>query len=186
MAKLKSSESKQGGSNSWIPKLRYRARCIGTKNGKSGGGHNMTTLSCEVIDDTVEQDGTSYEVAGREFKLFLMHVQKESWGQARVEEVCKRLGVELETEDDGMGGEAVVYDDELHKEYFHGREFDIILHSEERIKRKEKKPGQKVGDPILDGEGNEIKDGWMIQADLLDIPEHCNPTLNEEIAAQPY
>ncbi len=171
--------------NAFIPKMRYRARVIGTKLGEASSGNPMTTLKCEIIDDKVEHDGKEYEVAGRQFPLFLMHVQNESWGQAKVEEFCRRLDIDIQEEDDGMGGTALLYDDSLHNEYFKGMEFDIILHAEENVKREEKRPGEKLGRPILDGEGKEIKDGWRVVGDIGDVPQYCNPSRNETIAAQP-
>jgi hypothetical protein len=64
-------------------------------------------------------------------------------------------------------------------------EFDIILHAEENIKREEKRRGEKLGRPILDGEGKEIKDGWRVVGDIGDVPQYCDPKRNEQVASQP-
>lgn len=173
--KYEKSATVQGG-NCYIPKERYRVRCTATKLGKSNSGLPMTTLSMEIIEpESITHDGKNYMIAGRQFSYWLMHVQSESWGQARVEEFCTKLGID--TED--------AYDDELHNEYFKGMEFDAVLSSEEDIKRKDRLPGQKVGDPILDGEGKPITNGWRVVAQLQDVLTHCNPVKNAVIAAQP-
>lgn len=146
----------------------------------------MTTLTTEIIDDTITLDEKEYVVAGRQARLFLMHVQKESWGQARVEVFCRKLALPIEESDDGIGGTEMLYDDEKHELYFKGMEFDIVLHPEEQVKRMDKKAGEKEGKPILDGEGNEIKDGWRLVGGIDDVPSHCAPNRNMTVAKQPF
>lgn len=153
-----------------IPTELYRGRVIGTKEGKSSGGHPMTTLTCEIIaPETVVIDDKEYKIAGRQFMLWLMHVPSEQWGQGKVFSFMDKLGLDC--------GED--YDTTKHKEYFLGMEFDIILSSEEDIKRMAPKPGQKLGDPIRDGEGNPISLGYRITTDLDNVPVHCRPTRTE-------
>lgn len=187
MSTYKQTETKSGDFTDFLPRGRYRARVIGTKKGKSSkDDHVMTTLTCEIIEDATV-NGEELQCAGRQFTMFLHHVANETWGQSQVFKLCKRLGIKLPTEDDGMGGETPLYDDDLHKEYFHGMEFDIILSSSEDVKRYEPEQGEKLGKPILDGEGNPISGGFRINLpNINDVPEHCNPVKNEEIAALPY
>jgi hypothetical protein len=187
MPKITQAESKDGGMNAFLPKRLYRVRCISTKFGKSSGGHPMTTLSLEIMDESIEVDGKVMDIAGRQASMCLMHVPNETWGQARVYPLCKKLGIDLPSVDDSMGGSTLEYDTDLHKEYFHGMEFDCVLSSAEDVARMEKQPGQKVGDPIKDGEGNIITRGWRINlVSPDDVPDYCNPEKNQEIAAQPY
>lgn len=172
MAKYSKSDSVQGG-KCQVPKQLYRARVTGTKFGKSGKGHDMTTLTCEIIDpEAIELNGETLRIAGRQFNLWLLHVPNETWGQARVFDFMERLGID-------HGGE---YDTDLHKEYFLGMEFDIVLDSEEDVKRYEKQPGEKEGKPILDGEGNPISDGYRILAQVDSVPTKCRPVKNDSIA----
>lgn len=170
----------------FIPEGLYRARCIATKHtAKNSSGQRMTTLDCEVIEpESIEINGKSVIVAGRKFSMFLIHnIERTGWAsQEQVMRFAKKLNVDLEVDENGDE----VYDDDLHKEYYHGMEFDIVLKAEEDIKRYERQPGEKVGRPILDGEGKEISNGWRITANPDDVPDNCKPTKNEEIAAQPY
>lgn len=94
-----------------------------------------------------------------------MHVPGEDWGQAKVFTFMDKLGIDY-----GDG-----YDTDLHEAYFKGMEFDIVLDSEEDVMRKPKQPGQKEGDPILDGEGNQITNGWIIRGDIANVPDKCRP-----------
>ena len=166
MAKIAKSDVVVGGKCP-LPKNLYRARIIGTKYGKSAKGYDMTTLTCEVISpESVNVDGNDYRIAGRQFNLWLMHVPGETWGQAQVFDFMDKLGIVYGDE----------YDTERHEEYFKGVEFDIILDSQEEVKRMAPKAGQKQGDPILDGEGNKISDGYRILANLSDVPSQCRPT----------
>lgn len=164
----------------------YRARVLGTKSvPKNSSGKPMTTLSCEIIDpEAITVNGENVRVAGRQFQLYLIHnVERTGWAsQEQVLRFADKLKVELGTDENGEPE----YDTDLHKEYFHGMEFDIVLRAEEDVKRYAPKPGQKQGDPILDGEGKQISSGWRITANPDDVPENCSPRKNEEIAAQPY
>jgi hypothetical protein len=62
-------------------------------------------------------------------------------------------------------------------------EWDMTLKAEEDIKRYTS--GENKGQPIFDGEGDEISNGFRITANASDALEHCNPHRNEEIANQP-
>jgi hypothetical protein len=166
MAKIAKTDAVVGG-RCQIPKDLYRARCIGAKYGKSAKDLPMTTLTCEVIGpESIEVNGQEYRIVGRQFKLYLMNVPEESWGQAQVFEFMDKLGID-------HGGE---YDTDLVKEYFLGMEFDIVLDSEEAVMRKAPQPGQREGDVIKDGEGNPITNGWNIQAQMSGVPDKCAPT----------
>lgn len=183
--KIKKSEARSS-AGGFIPEGMYRARVIGTKFvTKNGSGQPMTTLDCEIIEpETLTIDGAEITVAGRKFPIYLIHnVERTGWAsQEQVNRFCDKLRIETGLDENGEPE----YDTDQHKEYFHGREFDIILKSEEEIKRYERKPGQKQGDPILDGEGNQISNGFRITGNADDVPENCHPSLNEEIARMPY
>lgn len=159
------------GGKSFLPTALYRAQVVDASYGLSSSGNPMTTLSLEIIEpEKIEHEGKEYMVAGRSFKMFLVHTtsltgrQTES-SQAGVVDFMTKLGLEDEN-----------YDTDKVKEYFLGQQFDIILNSVEDVKRFAKQPGEKVGKPILDGEGKEITNGWNINAQLSDVPANCRPS----------
>lgn len=169
MAKFNKADAVVGG-RCQIPKDRYRARIINEKVGKSRSDYDMITLTGEIIaPEEIDLNGKVARIAGRQFQLFLMLVPGESWGLDQVCTFMDKLAIDY-------GGEV---DTGLTKEYFHGVEFDIVLDSEEDIQRKPAQPGQKEGDPILDGEGNPITNGWRIIANLNAVPEKCAPSRSE-------
>jgi hypothetical protein len=169
MGKIAKSDVVQGGRNE-IPTRLYRVRCIGTKFGKSGKGHDMTTLDIEIIDpEFVNINGQEYRVTGRQAKMWLLHVPGETWGQGRVFGFMDKLGIQYGEE----------YDTDLHKEYFMGMEWDMVLSSEETLARHPKQPGEKEGAPILDGEGKPISSGFQIDADIELVPANCRPSKTE-------
>lgn len=175
MSKFNKTDVVQGG-RCEIPTALYRVRCNKSKFGKSNSDNEMTTLSCEIVaPESINVNGIDYSIAGRDFQLFLMHVPDKSWGQAQVFEFCEKLGIDLA---DG-------YDTELHEQYFVGLEWDMILSSEEIIKRMPKQQGEKEGAPILDGLGNKISAGWQVRANLGDVPQHANPT-RVDMGNRPY
>lgn len=151
-----------------------RARVIDTKAKANDKGYQMTELQCEIIEPETMIDPASDKeitIAGRRFSIWLLHNPAESWGQARVLEFCKKLNIDV----------GDTYDTDLHREMFFGMEFDINLTSEEDFKRFPKKPGQKVGDIMKDGQGNNISNGWRINANVDAVPELCNPVKNDNI-----
>lgn len=183
--KIKSSEmaTNAGG---WIPEMLYRVRCIGTAFTKENSSKQpMTTLKCEIIDpEKTTVDGKEVVLAGRPFQMFLIHnVSRTGWAsQEQVMEFCKKLGIETGVDDRGEPE----YDTDLHKEYYHGMEWDMVLSCEEQIRRHPRQPGEKEGKPILDGEGKEISMGFQVRANPSDVPENPRATKNADVAAQPY
>lgn len=161
-----------------LPLQVYRARVTGTETGKSSAGNLMTTLKCEIIEpESVDVNGQNYKIGGKTFNLYLVHTpglvgKQTQSSQSQVLELCDKLGLDI--------GED--YDTDLHKEYYLGQTFDIILHSEEAFKRFPKKPGEKVGEIMKDGEGNPISNGFVLQAGLSDIPPHCRAERMEGMA----
>lgn len=143
----------------------YRVRCLDasfTEKNKSSG-NPMVTLDCEIVaPEEVEHEGVTYRVAGQKFNIRLL-CSPEKIGQVR--EFMDKLQVD-------HGGE---FNSDEVKIYFRGCEWDMALSSTEQVKKYEPKPGQSVGDPILDGEGKPITNGWQIQAWPSDVPLNCRP-----------
>lgn len=156
-----------------IPTQLGRVRVCATKFGLSKEKKNpMTTLTLEIVEpETITVGEESFNVVGRQFNWWLVHnpelvgAQSES-SQAGVLKLCEKLQIEV--------GDS--YDTDLHKEYFLGREFDIVLTSEEDVKRYPAKAGERVGAPILDAEGKPISNGWFITSRPTDVPDNCRPT----------
>ena len=151
--------------NCKTPKGLYRIRCIQvsfTEKNKSSG-NPMTDLTCEIVkpEEVIEGDVT-YKVAGQRLHVRLIH--KPDSAEANFQFMDK-LKIDHQNN----------YDSRLADAYFRGTEFDIALSSTEQIKRYDPVAGEKVGKPILDGEGQEITNGWQIQAWPSDVPLNCNP-----------
>jgi len=161
-----------------LPLQLYRARVVNTDAGKSSSGNPMTTLGCEVIEpESVNVNGSDFKIAGKTFNLWLVHVphligKQTQSSQASVLEFCSKLKLDIGEE----------YDVDLHREYYLGQCFDIVLRSEEDFKRYPKKPGEKIGEIIKDGDGNAISNGFQLRANLSDVPPNCRPSREE----QPY
>lgn len=157
-----------------LPKQVYRICIVNTEGGKSSSGNPMTTLKCEIIEpETLIIDGTDYRIAGKGFNLYLVHVpglvgKQTQSSQSQVIEFCTKLGLNPYDEEGN-------YNTELHKEFFLGRIFDIVLSSEEDFKRYNKQPGEKVGQIMKDQEGNPLSNGYVIRANVSDVLEHCRP-----------
>lgn len=158
-----------------VPMGLYRVRCIGTNNTKSSSenAHDMMVLECEIIDPpTVDLNGRPAEVAGRKFTMWLHMPATKNWGLEKTCQFMDKLKIEYDPNN---------VDPKNHKEYFHAMEWDMVLDSEEDVLRKPKQPGQKVGDPVLDGQGNPISRGWRVKADSSMVPDYCNPIRNPNI-----
>ncbi len=180
-------DQEMSGGKGYIPTQTYRVRCIGTKLSKSSSNFPMTTLDCEIIEpETLTLSGTEVTVAGRTFQLYLIHNPgKVGWAsQDQVFEFCEKIAADLPVNPETSRPR---YKTEDHRAYYLGREFDIVLQSEEQIKRLPPKPGQKFGqgDPVLDGEGKPISLGYRITANPDDVPANCHPGVNEQVANQP-
>ena len=175
--------------NVYIPQGTYRVRCVKADFVKENSKKNpMTTLSLEIIEpEKIMVDGSEFSIAGRTFKMFLIHVVEVTKGrnespQAEVYRFMDKLGLTsaMETDENNQP----VWDSDHTNDYFLGMEFDIALESQENIKRfrADKAAGEKVGKPMLDGEGKEIKEGWQITAFPNQVLPHCNPVRNERVA----
>lgn len=152
-----------------------RARIWDTESKPNDKGYQMTRLKCEIIEPETMVDpdtGKDMTIAGRKFDIWLLHNPAETWGQSRVLEFCQKLNIDT----------GDTYDTDLHKEMFLGMEFDISVTSEEDFKRFPKKPGQKLGDIMKDGQGKNITNGFRINASVDAVPPLCNPVKNEAIA----
>ena len=151
-----------------VPVGLYRARVLSTsvKKMTKRPECDMTTLKCEIISpETVQNAGKTVTSAGRQFYLRLMHVPGESWGNGAAQTFLDKLQIPC---DEG-------YDTDKGDELLKGMEFDIVLESEEQIKRYPREEGEKEGKPILDSAGNPVKNGWQIKAELSNVPAYCNP-----------
>ena len=159
-------------SNSQLPQGTYIARVLkfdhqGPNSAKyKEKGYEMTTLTCEIVqpDKVTLPDGTEARSAGRRFNFWLMWNSEESWGTGRnITAIAKMLGISKDEVNINTD------DPESLKLVFGNRHFQVILSSEENIKRAERQKGEKQGKPILDAFGKEIKDGWRVKAQLDDI-----------------
>lgn len=177
--------------NVFLPTQTYRVCVTKSELGKSRKGNPMITLTAEIIEpETVEHEGKEVRISGQTFQAWLTLVpylvgkQRES-NMAQVWKFCDKVGVTDMCELDEDGNPS--FEPDRHEEYFKGLEFDIPLSSSERIKRAKQTDEQKakgeLGTALLDGEGNEIKDGWQIEARLEDVPPNCRPSRRESVAA---
>ncbi len=177
------------GNNSRVPQGNYRVCCTKAEFIKSNSkGNPMTDLLCEIIEpESVVVDGVEQNMAGRTFHIYLVHTVDIQKGQnqsqqSQVYDLMEKLKLTDMMEKDDNG--SPVWDSDHTEDYFKGIEFDIALDSSERVKRfaPNRAAGEKVGKPMIDGEGNEIKEGWEIKAFSNQVLPHCNPTRNERIA----
>lgn len=177
--------------NVFLPAQTYRVCCTKSELGKSRKGNPMITLTAEIIEpEVIENDGKEVRITGQTFQIWLTLVpwlvgkQRES-NMAQVWKFCDKVGVTDMCELNPESG-APDFDAERHEEYFKGLEWDMPLSSVPRTKRMKQTPEQKAkgepGTPILDGEGNEIQDGWDIEARLEDTPPDPRPSRRESVA----
>ena len=152
---MKKSDAIQSG-NVQLPYNRYTLRIKDANYGLSkSSGNPMFTLDCEIVSpQTVElADGKVGAIDGIRITHYLSITEKS---MANYLETCKRLGVPDQLPDGDFDAASL----QLDKTPFVGVQFDAICSSQERELRQRPKPGQRVGDPIVDSEGKPIKSGW--------------------------
>lgn len=150
-----------------LPRDRYRVMVTSSEAKVSSNGNPMIELGLEIIEpDTVEYDGKQIAVAGKQARMWWML----SGGRLSTTlEKVKLLGIE-----DKLGlNQSEVDTDDIERDCLKGLCFDTILYSQEREQRKEPTMEQRMagqpGDPILDDQGNTIKTGYNIVANVQPI-----------------
>lgn len=152
MAIIKTADVVQSG-NVQITRNRYSLRVKEAIAGKSkSSGNDMITLNCEIYAPAVlETDNGKFSIDGVRLTHYLT---LSEGGIPRYLDFCKRCNIAVPAELDTENMDVTP---------FQGLKFDAILDSTERELKQRPKPGQKVGDPILDENGVPMKSGWDIR-----------------------
>jgi hypothetical protein len=160
---------------------RYVVRCVNASFGPSTKGNPMITLEWEVVgkpeqdgtvSPTIERNGQKWQVAGlRVSKTYLTLTPKNA--ERVIEFYEKFLGIQ----------DPVV--DETNPDmtpFKTGFMIEAIISSEESVQRyeateEERAAGKYYGEPILDGEGNQIKTQYLTLGMMLKrfVGEVSNP-----------
>ena len=160
------------GVSSWnnkmpFPRERYQIRCVLEEFGLSSGDNPMITREFEILSpDTVPLGDRTVSVGGR--TVMQWRVVKVKDDAAKSDKSFGQLRDELLMAGYPHDGEV---DDENPPLYFKDKVFDAILYGKEDVSRRAPTPeqikkGSKVGDPIKDANGKEIKT-YQIQIDQI-------------------
>ncbi len=151
-----------------LPRNRYAIRCIEEKFAPNNNGNPMVTLGFEIVSpETIKSPftGETLEIAGAKVKPQYMTLgakDPEKPGKFLPKETKEaidryadfRIRCQLPIPEEGIDNENPVMD-------YKGKVFDAILDSEEFMQRAtptpEQKSAGKLGDPILDNDGKEMK-----------------------------
>tara|TARA_R110000868_G_scaffold3147_1_gene20904 strand:+ start:7857 stop:8342 length:486 start_codon:yes stop_codon:yes gene_type:complete len=149
---VKTADVVQSG-NVQITRNRYSLRVKEAVAGKSkSSGNDMITLNCEIYAPAVlETDAGKFSIDGVRLTHYLTLSEA---ALPRFLDFCKRVNIPVPAELDTENVDVTP---------FQGLKFDAILDSKERELRQRPAPGQKVGDPIVDDNGNPIKSGWDVK-----------------------
>lgn len=141
-----------------IPRERYTARFIKAEKKRSAKGNLMIHASAEILSpaEVTLADGRTVAAAGRKFDCYYTIDPVAEKGLAMTFDIFSTLG--LLDNNGEINPELVV--EALNSGGFC---FDVILDSEEQVQRYPAKPGQTIGQPILDAAGKEISKGWRIK-----------------------
>jgi hypothetical protein len=125
-------------------------------------GFPMVEASYEVYYPTEVDlaDGSRKVTAGHKFNIYWMLVD-ESWGLPRVIDALKRLDYPF---DDPSNPEI---DTDHLIEFLKHTDIEILIDQKQRTKVY--KEGPEKNKPVLDGRGNEIKEGWQTNVGPGDI-----------------
>jgi len=152
-----------------IPTNRYQLHVKAAESTLSRKGNPMVVLTCEIISpDTVEFAGETIAVQGKEVRYYL---SLSNAAAGIFKQTMTKLGL-LESLDQQLTLAELAENFPL--EIFNGLTFEAVLSSEENVKRQDPTPeqlaaGQTQGDPILDSNGQELRLGWIIRANLANI-----------------
>lgn len=129
-----------------VPKAPYTARIISAVDGKSeNSGSRMITFSCEIIAPDVQPSqlnpGTSCQTAGRKFNMYAV-IDPASKAFTGGYALLQKL---LLLREDGAIVPSAVVNACANGNLF----FMVILEGEEDFHRLPKKPGQKIGDIMV-------------------------------------
>jgi hypothetical protein len=145
-----------------IPRDRYTVRCTKAEKGQSDKGFEMSVGSFEIIspESITGPDGAETMIAGSQFKVWFCHEPTKDWGQARIMEFADRCGLSEEAQEDT----------DVFRQELVNKSYNWILSSEEAFKRygKNDPNPDKRGQFILDENGQQISNGFMIKADIQD------------------
>jgi hypothetical protein len=153
-----------------IPRNRYTVRILkAEKNIAKTSGNPKAQLTCEIIaPEHVEINGETYAIAGRQFVIHQTLVPNEPWGVGQLIKGLQKAGFDFKkfNEEEELDDDKLVVLEKFC--------FDILLSSEENKQTRppteeEKAEGKNELQPILDGEGKEIKLGWNIRANLQEV-----------------
>lgn len=149
---LKKSDVVQSG-NVQITRNRYSLRVKEAVFGPSkSSGNPMLTLNCEIYSPAViDTEAGKFSIDGVRVTHYLTLTEKAI---GRYIDFCNRVGIEVPDEIDTENVDATP---------FNGLCFDAILDSTPRELRQKPRDGQKVGDPIVDDNGQPILSGWDIR-----------------------
>lgn len=152
MAIVKTADVVQSG-NVQIPRNRYSLRVKEAIAGKSkSSGNDMITLNCEIYSPAIiEYDNGKFAIDGVRVTHYLTLTDTAI---GRYLDFCKRVNIPVPAELDTENMDVTP---------FQGLKFDAILDSQERELKQKPKPGQRIGDPIVDDNGQPIKSGWDVR-----------------------
>lgn len=159
MAIIKKSDIIKSG-NVQIPANRYGLRVKEAVFGPSkSSGASMITLNCEIFRPAIlETDEGKFNIDGTRVTHYISFSEKAI---GRSIETLEKLGITIPEEFDT---------DNFDVTPLQGLKFNARLDSEPRTARQKPKPGQKVGDPILDDNGAPIISGWDVRiTDIYDV-----------------
>lgn len=151
----------------FFPKNRYTIRCIEESFAPSKAGNPMITREFEIVSpEEVEVGDRKYNVAGQTIPQY--RTTRINGDDTKSDKCWSSFRDELLVT--GFDPEAEV-DDENPPLEFKGKSFSAILYGKEDTARQsptleQRAKGIKIGDPILDADGNEIKT-YQIQIESI-------------------
>lgn len=148
--------------NTPFPKDRYVLHCVEEVFGESGSKNLMLTRTWEIVSPEVITVGDrNLQVAGQQIVEYV--VTKNSDGEGGWDEKKSSSSFGRATEDFKILGFAEdSWDDENPPKLAKGKTIDGIVYAEETVQRKSPTPEQlskgiKMGDPIKDASGKDVK-----------------------------
>ena len=129
-------------------------------------GNPMTTLTCEIVEpDKVSWLGTVYDLSSVEVPLYMIYTNKLSGGQRKsglqlIAEMHSKLDLPLEIDENNPD-----------RKIYEGLTFRILVKSSERKMQRStvNEDGAKIREDVLGEDGQPVKQGWQLTANLDDI-----------------